>query len=273
MAMVIRTAFNSAGWSGRCRNAERDRRLFQCHEQIIGTEFKVSATGHCMGACWEQNLCTRYLWRKADGHFGERAAGKAYFFYRDVDNTLVLWARSSIDEVEGAQVKFRPFQPLRQSAQVRGLTYRTLERLGVPRWGSGTYRYISDEVAKTLDGLLAGHEDTLEDPSEEYWDLEGRSALRLHVRKERSRRLVAAFKAQLKSYECKVCGFSFEKQYGILGRRFIEAHHRKPISSLKEETVVSIEDLEPVCSNCHRMLHKEDPPLTTAKLSRLIKKR
>ena len=57
---------------------------------------------------------------------------------------------------------------------------------------------------------------------------------------------------------CKVCGFNFEKRYGILGADFIEVHHKIPLSSLSEEIEINpVEDLIPVCSNCHRMLHRK----------------
>lgn len=57
--------------------------------------------------------------------------------------------------------------------------------------------------------------------------------------------------------KCMICGFDFEVAYGELGRGFIEVHHIKPLSELKEEVVIDPEkDLICVCSNCHRMLHR-----------------
>jgi len=42
------------------------------------------------------------------------------------------------------------------------------------------------------------------------------------------------------------------------GRGFIEVHHMKPLSSIDEEVVVNPEtNLVPLCSNCHRMLHRK----------------
>lgn len=56
---------------------------------------------------------------------------------------------------------------------------------------------------------------------------------------------------------CHVCGFDFEITYGELGKSFIEVHHIKPLYTLDEETVIDpSKDLIPVCSNCHRMLHR-----------------
>jgi 5-methylcytosine-specific restriction enzyme A len=57
---------------------------------------------------------------------------------------------------------------------------------------------------------------------------------------------------------CLICGFDFEKFYGEHGRGFIEIHHNKPLSSLDEKELINpTTDLSPVCSNCHRMIHRK----------------
>lgn len=61
-------------------------------------------------------------------------------------------------------------------------------------------------------------------------------------------------------YKCSVCGFDFEKEYGELGRGFIEVHHIVPVSTIRKEYVVDpIRDLRPLCSNCHSMVHRREP--------------
>jgi 5-methylcytosine-specific restriction protein A len=68
-------------------------------------------------------------------------------------------------------------------------------------------------------------------------------------------------------YTCCVCGFNFEKTYGALGENYIEVHHLKPVSDIgKEYFIDPIKDLRPVCANCHRMLHKQRPPLAVEDL-------
>jgi len=72
-------------------------------------------------------------------------------------------------------------------------------------------------------------------------------------------------------FVCSVCDFDFEKFYGELGREFIHVHHIKPLSEIGEEYKVDpIEDLRPVCPNCHAMLHRKTPALTIGKLKQLI---
>lgn len=96
---------------------------------------------------------------------------------------------------------------------------------------------------------------------------EGKLKLRLHLRRERSSELVKTAKAIWKKQgegiiRCTICSFSFSEKYGSLGEDFIEAHHKFPIHLLEEETKFSPVDLAPVCSNCHRMLHRRRPPFS-----------
>lgn len=70
---------------------------------------------------------------------------------------------------------------------------------------------------------------------------------------------------------CKVCDFNFSTIYGKLGSGFIHVHHTTPISKINENYKINpIDDLIPVCPNCHTMLHKKDPPLTVHELKEII---
>lgn len=61
-------------------------------------------------------------------------------------------------------------------------------------------------------------------------------------------------------YKCAICNFDFEKIYGEIGHNFIHVHHVKPLSEIDEKYKINpIEDLRPVCPNCHAMLHKRKP--------------
>ncbi|HEY4617823.1 MAG TPA: HNH endonuclease [Flavobacterium sp.] len=68
--------------------------------------------------------------------------------------------------------------------------------------------------------------------------------------------------------DCWICGFNFTERYGNLGNDFIEIHHLIPISEGERET--TIEDVRPVCSNCHRMIHKRKKMLTIQELKNII---
>jgi 5-methylcytosine-specific restriction enzyme A len=62
---------------------------------------------------------------------------------------------------------------------------------------------------------------------------------------------------------CCICDFNFEAEYGLIGQGFIHVHHQKPLAEIGENYMVNaINDLCPVCPNCHAMLHKRNPPYT-----------
>lgn len=57
---------------------------------------------------------------------------------------------------------------------------------------------------------------------------------------------------------CMACGFDFKEFYGEIGSDFIEVHHVKPLYSLDEEIEIDPNsDLVCLCSNCHRMIHRD----------------
>ena len=70
---------------------------------------------------------------------------------------------------------------------------------------------------------------------------------------------------------CSVCGLSFEDQYGMIGKGFINVHHIKPISEIKREYIIDpIKDLRPVCPNCHAMLHRRIPAYSIDELKTIL---
>lgn len=59
-------------------------------------------------------------------------------------------------------------------------------------------------------------------------------------------------------YQCQCCGMDFAEMYGeTLGANFIEVHHLKPISTFETDGIPEdfVENLVPLCSNCHSMIH------------------
>lgn len=70
---------------------------------------------------------------------------------------------------------------------------------------------------------------------------------------------------------CQVCGFDFGSFYGQIGLDYIEVHHRVPVSSMGGTYRVDpVNDLVPVCGNCHAMLHRKNPPLSVDELKTLL---
>ncbi len=102
---------------------------------------------------------------------------------------------------------------------------------------------------------------------------EGKEVYKLHRMRERNAKVVNLAKKRKLQVDpllsCEICGFSFVKVYGELGKEFIEAHHAIPLSSVGEGET-RIEDIVLVCSNCHKMLHRRRPWLSISKLKNLI---
>jgi len=64
-----------------------------------------------------------------------------------------------------------------------------------------------------------------------------------------------------------VCEFNFEAAYGEIGSGFIHVHHLTKLSDIRQGYEVNpVDDLRPVCPNCHAMLHKRNPPYTIDEL-------
>lgn len=71
---------------------------------------------------------------------------------------------------------------------------------------------------------------------------------------------------------CVICGLRFEDRYHELGAGFIHVHHLVPLSDLRPGYEVNpVEDLRPVCPNCHAMLHRRRPPLSLEELRALLR--
>ena len=98
---------------------------------------------------------------------------------------------------------------------------------------------------------------------------------RKHVEFERSHRNPILRRRCIErwGYRCQVCGIDMEQIYGELGKDFIEVHHLKPISTYDESRPDDyVENLVPLCPNCHAMIHHgADGPLTLKELREAYK--
>jgi predicted HNH restriction endonuclease len=70
---------------------------------------------------------------------------------------------------------------------------------------------------------------------------------------------------------CQVCEVDFAEEYGEIGVGFIHVHHLVEIAEIGESYEVNpIEDLVPVCPNCHAMLHQRKPAYSVDKLKEIM---
>ena len=96
---------------------------------------------------------------------------------------------------------------------------------------------------------------------------------RWHRRAERNQKLARDAK-KFHGSTCQVCGFNFKERYGERGSGYIEAHHIVPFAQLAREpepVLLNPEtDFVVVCANCHRMLHRSNPPISPENLTSLL---
>ena len=100
--------------------------------------------------------------------------------------------------------------------------------------------------------------------------IEGESYKNEALFRSRNRALISA-KKQNSDYRCEACGISFEETYGPIGRKYIIAHHLKPVSLGTTKT--TLDDIALICSNCHSMIHMENPPVAIDKLKKMLSHR
>jgi len=138
-----------------------------------------------------------------------------------------------------------------------------------------TYIELShDEKSQLLGALLV--DDVQSGDQIDIADLEyeeGRELLRLHKFRERDPQIIKDAKKRFKKLHgelfCEACGINFEKVYGERGKGFIEGHHKKPVSEMKDGETTKVEDIGMLCSNCHRMIHRI-PMISIEELKKII---
>lgn len=109
------------------------------------------------------------------------------------------------------------------------------------------------------------------DPEEEY--VEGAVSQVLVNRYERDPN-ARAMCIKHHGATCAVCGFDFEERFGPIGAGFIHVHHIVPLADVRSAYVVDpVNDMNPVCPNCHAMLHRRKPPYSLDELRNLLFKR
>ena len=70
---------------------------------------------------------------------------------------------------------------------------------------------------------------------------------------------------------CVVCGFSFGSVYGPVADGFIHVHHLRPLSENGGEHEINpVEDLRPVCPNCHAVLHRRVPAFSIEEVRTML---
>lgn len=89
-------------------------------------------------------------------------------------------------------------------------------------------------------------------------------------RYERDRRNRAAALA-IHGYACLVCMSDLGDRYGSAATGLIEVHHLTPVAKLGPNYRINpATDLVPLCPNCHRVAHRQDPPFTVEEMKAML---
>lgn len=114
---------------------------------------------------------------------------------------------------------------------------------------------------------LIGFKRVLE--SDQEGEDEGALTEAIVKRRERSlRNRVMCF--AIHGYECSVCMVKPRSTYNFVGD-ILEVHHLEPLAAQsKPRKFDPREDLVPLCPNCHRAIHRRNPPYTPKELREIM---
>ncbi len=150
----------------------------------------------------------------------------------------IIYSDSNKDENGIGPAKIEDFVPK--------LTVKSLHRVG------GSWYASDDEISDLLPEEIESSEEYIEGASKTV-------SVNIYERNTEARNKCI----QHHGYKCVVCSFDFEKFYGSIGEKYIHVHHKISLSEIKKEYKLDpINDLVPVCPNCHAIIHKTRLALT-----------
>ena len=204
------------------------------------------------------------------------------FIVKNLQETKSLWS-----EIAGLQLR----EGAKLTVEVNGLVQDDPSSLPAMYWDSifissmlkspinsawsaeKKFAYFTNAVIKF--GQLVGSILPIENqsktlPDQDSGEHEGRQTTVTTNKYERSRANRMAC-IGIHGVTCGICGFNFESQYGEIGLGFIEVHHIVPVSLMGGSYRISpTTDLIPLCSNCHSMVHRKNPPFSPSELRGLM---
>jgi len=163
------------------------------------------------------------------------------------------------------------------SQKVRNLkSHNTLTKKGLATYLSEYWaittsgrKYLDDneEVYDSLKSQGFKEEDISKQVDTDFKELvieEGTIELKSIRQRKRSEKLreekIKEIKAENKGkISCVVCDFDFSEKYDGHGQGYIEIHHLEPVSlGLTNQSLTeALKKVVPLCSNCHRMIHRD----------------
>lgn len=215
--------------------------------------------------------------------------GKINSLNPDIQELSVLLNQLPIHEVRPDEAKFRNpngvslklsnFLAIDPSYHGKGMqSFSQLDKKVFEEFESDTeelhkiasrIRAISQDLKLANKLYLINEED-----DREFEVREGSVIYKLHKYRERDSRIIQKKKEKefikLGRLPCEACTFDFYQKYGQLGYKYIECHHRTPLSEFSSSSKTTLNDLALVCSNCHSMLHRKVDQLSVEGLKGLL---
>ena len=251
---------------------------FDTAEKLDALGFEVSKLEKDADWIWDEHVLALDLYMKNREKLptkGSAPVRSLSGLLRKLGNKTGAAKTAKYRNANGVAMKLMNFRRLDQESRSPGLPHGAKGEEKV--WKA--YANDKEKLARDAAAIRAAIEDEsvdLRPLDDEYEAEEGAVILRLHRSKERDSRLSRKKKRETLSrtgrLSCEVCGFDFFDRYGEYGEGYIEAHHRRPISSLSKPEKTKLSDLALVCANCHRMLHKKIGLLDLQDLKKMLRK-
>lgn len=166
--------------------------------------------------------------------------------------------------------------PLETAEGLPFVTKQRLTRLGpVNGRKLQAMRELTEDSAKALDELLQSSREIdfslpeeVEDNEVHYEGAVHRISVNAYERSSEARRKCIAHYG----VHCCVCRFDFSEVYGRFGQGLIHVHHLRQLSEIGAEYKVDpIQDLRPVCPNCHAIIHRRKPHYSLEEVQAMLK--
>lgn len=156
------------------------------------------------------------------------------------------------------QLKSPPFSRVNWSTQISGIAIEeqvaiNLEKLWAERTNGGPP--IGLEELSTAKPAILSHS--------------SRVYVNRYERSPRARALCLAHHGN----RCSACQIILSEKYGNCAENVVHVHHLIPLSDILEGYEIDpINDLRPVCPNCHAVIHSRMPPYTIEELREIIER-
>jgi predicted HNH restriction endonuclease len=223
-----------------------------------------------------------FIWRSAGKKRGESGVIASGTILTEpeimADDSGGLWSAGKSSAELRVVIELHEMRLSPEEGMLRAQDFSTdpsFQQLRILRLRSETNYLLTADHGSQLMILWNSEADQLKKQGFNVGFSEGEKKERMHMRRERNRKLVHLAKSQFIAKHgrlfCEACGFNAHSSYGIDPDKLIEAHHKVAVSELEAGSYTRVEDLLMLCPNCHRAVHHRRPWLSMDELLALIR--